>query len=159
MGHIAEQTTRQQALHAIHGRPAVSGREEGDLHTKNLEPVEDTSSTEREPPVRYTVTPSSPKLSSTGTISPHTKSQQRNSWNNSAGACMPDPHTFNSSQTYVQRLSHFIVNSHLEGCCVSYHVAVSQSLKRSDRIPALVTEEEEEEEEEEEGEEEEEEEN
>ena len=42
---------------------------------------------------------------------------------------MPDPPPFNSSHTYVQKFTHFIVNSHLEGCCVSYHVAVSQSLK------------------------------
>ena len=34
MGHIAEQTARQQALHSIQDRPAVSGREEGDLLTK-----------------------------------------------------------------------------------------------------------------------------
>ena len=71
--------------------------------------------------------------------SSHTRSQQQNTWKNSVGACTPDPPPFNSSHTLnsVQSFRHFTVNSHLEGCCVSYHVAVSQSLKCSNKIPAL----------------------
>ena len=93
--------------------------------------------------VRYTGTPFSPDCHRMEQAP--TKSQ----CSRIPGRILQEPacqthHHLDSSYTYVQSFSHFIVNSHLEGCCVSYHVAVSQSLKCSNRIPPLVTEEEEE---------------